>query len=274
MLIRPSCRSESRLRAPSARLIPPVSNARLSAAGFVRKVVDGRHRVDELSEVELEAPLLRGVLPVGLLGLLQQELGGEQVRLLERLVEGVLLPVGRREPLVRAAFLLVSLPGLEAPEADRRLPPGVHGGAEELRVEVRRPLHGARGVAHLAHPEGLEGARDLDPVEGQHVLHRVGVPHLLDRREQRIVPDRPLGQALYLVTGRDTWRHEPGTLAPGVAVIAPMFACIHSVHRSNGAMVACPVPGVPDRPAPLSLIGSSSSNLLPEWATALPACPG
>jgi hypothetical protein len=31
-----------------------------------------------------------------------------------------------------------------------------------------------------------------------------------------------------------------GTLAPGVAVTAPMFARIHSVHRSKGAMVPDP----------------------------------
>src|SRR5829696_5161061 len=84
MLKRPSCKSARRLRAPSARLTRRVGE----------EIVDRGHGVHELLEVELEAPLLGAILSVGLLSLLQQEIGCQQIIFLERLVEGVLLPVG------------------------------------------------------------------------------------------------------------------------------------------------------------------------------------
>ena len=44
-----------------------------------QQIVDRGHGVYELLEVELEAPLLGGVLPIGLLRLIEQILRGEQV---------------------------------------------------------------------------------------------------------------------------------------------------------------------------------------------------
>jgi len=69
MFILPSSRSVRRFLAPSARLAPPVSKARLRACWVGEEVVDGGHGVHELLQVEPEAPLLVGVLPVGSLGL-------------------------------------------------------------------------------------------------------------------------------------------------------------------------------------------------------------
>src|SRR4028118_1728527 len=101
MFILPSSRSASKFLAPSARPAPPASKAPLpapgvggaqfpGAAGQARparrespleglgvgeKVVHGGHGVHELLQVEPEAALLVGVLPVGRLGRVA-EVGG------------------------------------------------------------------------------------------------------------------------------------------------------------------------------------------------------
>ncbi len=166
-----------------------------------QEVVDRGHRVHELLQVELELALLVRVLAVGRLGLVEEVLRGEQVRFLERLVEGVLGPVGCCEAIVRTALLCV-FSTLDAPEAVGGVLPTLEGRTPELRVEVRGPLQGLCGIGHFALPEGLEGLAYLDPVYGQHVLDGVRVPELLHNREQGVVAHRPTRHALGLVPGR------------------------------------------------------------------------
>ena len=103
MLSRPSSRSCVRLRIPSARLAPPVSTARRSATGFEASSRVGTHRVDELAEVEIQMLPLRRVRSVSLARLAQQPVRGEEVELLQRAINRVVLPLRRGEALVRAA---------------------------------------------------------------------------------------------------------------------------------------------------------------------------
>src|SRR6476646_9897220 len=95
IVIRPSRRSATRLRRPSATLPPPVSNALRRAAGFV-----GKNKVGlVLLDVEHEAmPFGRiGNLPVGFLA----KLGGDRdIALLKDTEKRVLLPFRRLEAAV------------------------------------------------------------------------------------------------------------------------------------------------------------------------------
>src|SRR5215210_3715480 len=182
--------------------------------GVGEQEVDRRHRVHELPEVEPEPPLLLVVLAVCLLGLVHQVLGGEQIRLLERLVVGVALPLGLGEALVRPALLFLLLLR-QAPEPGSSVAPYLHCGLEEALVVLGRPPHRAGRVAQLAHPQRLQGACDLSPVDRQHVLHGVGVPQPLHGLQQRVVPYGPLGQSLGRLTSRYSRRRKPGDAGPG-----------------------------------------------------------
>ena len=91
------------MRIPSARLAPPVSTARRSATGFEASSSVGTHRVHELAEVELQVLPLRRAQVLSLARLAQQPVRGEEVELLQRAIDGVALPLGRGEALVRAA---------------------------------------------------------------------------------------------------------------------------------------------------------------------------
>src|SRR5829696_272301 len=163
---------------PLGETRPPRLGDASEGGGVGEQEVYRRHRVHELLEVELEAPLLLVVLAIGLLCLLQEILRGEQVRLLERLVEGVALPLGLDEALVRLTLLFFLLPR-QAPEAGRCVVPHLHRGLKEAPIVLSRPLRGARRISHRARPQRLQGARDLHPVDRQHVLQGVGVPQLL-----------------------------------------------------------------------------------------------
>ena len=63
----------------------------------------GTCRVHELAQVELQALPLRRAQVRDLARLAQQPVGGEQVEFLQRAIDGVALPFGRGEALVRAA---------------------------------------------------------------------------------------------------------------------------------------------------------------------------
>src|SRR5215207_8076795 len=198
---------------PLCETRPPRLGNAPQRSGVGEHEVDRRHRVHELLEVELEAPLLLGVLAVGLFGLVQEVLGGEQVRLLERLVEGIVLPLGLGEALVWSPLLFLLLPR-QTPEAGRRVAPHLHCGLEEAPVVLGDPLRSASRVAQLARPQGLERARDLHPVDRQHVVQGVGIPQLLHDLEHGIIPYSPLRQSLHFLTGRDAGGHEPGDADP------------------------------------------------------------
>jgi hypothetical protein len=75
--------------------------ARRSAAGW-RGGAGRAGGVDELLEVEGH-PLPLGRVEVVRLGLLEEELGGQQVHVLEGAVGRVLVPLRRLEPLVAGA---------------------------------------------------------------------------------------------------------------------------------------------------------------------------
>ena len=180
------------------------------------------HGGDELLEVEIEA------LPLGItagfdrLAVLEQPVRGQQVHLLEGPVDRVLVPFRGREALV-AALLRVgrrrfgeappALAGL-VPVGDRRLP--------EPGVEFGRRAQAGAGAGQRANPDGAQRAGDLRPVHRHDLAHRVGVPHLVDRAQQRVagqdLVELPASGGQH-VAGEIVRRHLP----PGLGGAGPVL---------------------------------------------------
>ena len=143
---------------PSARLAPPVSMARRSAAGLDSQQQGRAHGVDELPQVEIAAAAARPH-PCRLrrLALLQQPVRGQQVHLLEGPVDRVVLPFRGREALVAALRRLGRGGARPGPTSAGR--PGSSAsiaGCQSLALSSAAEAQAGAGRAQRAQPDGAQ----------------------------------------------------------------------------------------------------------------------
>ena len=195
------------------------------------------HGGDELLEMEIEA------LPLGItagfdgLAVLEQPVRGQQVHLLEGPVDRVLVPFRGGEALV-AALLRVgrgrlgkappALAGL-VPVGDRRLP--------EPGVEFGRRAQAGAGTGQRPDPDGAQRTGDLRPVHRHDLAHRVGVPHLVDRAQQRVarqdlVSCRLPAASMLPARSSGVTCHQ-GLALPVQSCALPKLVSIHDIQRPS-----------------------------------------
>ena len=173
----------------------------------------GTHRVDELAEVEFQVLPLRRAQVLGLARLAQQQIRGEEVELLQRAIDGVVLPLRRGEPLVRAAWSR-RLGRRQPAPAPPRLVPGVHQGLPLLHIEIGGGGHRLVGSADGPEPDRAQRPGDLRPVDRDNLAQRVRVQRGIGRVQDR-AKDRVLGCGLANLLqagGELIGRHLPGSL--------------------------------------------------------------
>ena len=163
--------------------------------------------------------LLRRAQVLSLARLAQQPVRGEEVELLQRAIDRVVLPLGRGEALVRAARSR-RLGPCQPAQSPPCLVPGVHRSLHLPHIEI-----GGGGGRSLWSADGPQPDRpqcpgDLRPVHRDNLAQRVRVEHVIGRAQDR-VQDRVLGRHLaeLLQTANELiGRHLPCSLprqAPG-----------------------------------------------------------
>ena len=150
MVRRPSLRSCRRLRAPSARLAPPVSIARRSAAGLESSSSVGLVALTNCCRWKRSRSRSAGSRSSASPSL-QQEVRGQQVHVLERPVDRVGMPFRRVEPLVAGRSPRVVAWRSPAPPA---------GGGDRSRPRRRTsPSAGSGRPSPSARDPGRQGDR-------------------------------------------------------------------------------------------------------------------
>ena len=154
----------------------------------------GTHRVHELAEVEIQVLLLRRAQVLSLARLAQQPVRGEEVELLQRAIDRVVLPLGRGEALVRAARSR-RLGPCQPAQSLPCLVPGVHRSLHLPHIEIGGGGHRPLGSADGPQPDRAQCPGDLRPVHRDNLAQRVRVERVISRAQDR-VQDRVLGRHL------------------------------------------------------------------------------
>ena len=138
-------------------------------------------------------PLALGGLEILGLALLQEEVRGQQVHVLERAVDRVGMPFRGVEPLVAGA----PGPGCDVALASphQRAAASFQASTADFTIcRFSSAIAGSArpGSAMPPQPDGAQGAHDLRPVDRDHLMQRVGVPRPIDRAQHRVlVQQRP-----------------------------------------------------------------------------------